>query len=42
MPPWQSVYHVAVMPCYDKKLEASRKDFYDEAEATGEVYTGDT
>ena len=22
-----SIYHVAVMPCFDKKLEASRKDF---------------
>ncbi len=21
------VYHIAVMPCYDKKLEASRSDF---------------
>ncbi|PKI84136.1 Nar1p [Malassezia vespertilionis] len=24
-----SVYHVTVMPCYDKKLEASRSDFTD-------------
>lgn len=26
---WQpsQVYHVTVMPCYDKKLEASRDDF---------------
>ncbi|CAG9783417.1 unnamed protein product [Diatraea saccharalis] len=24
------VYHVTVMPCYDKKLEASREDFYSE------------
>ncbi|XP_023665002.1 cytosolic Fe-S cluster assembly factor narfl isoform X2 [Paramormyrops kingsleyae] len=24
----QQVYHVTVMPCYDKKLEASRPDFY--------------
>ncbi|XP_050663755.1 probable cytosolic Fe-S cluster assembly factor GI11683 [Leptidea sinapis] len=23
-----SIYHVTVMPCYDKKLEASREDFY--------------
>ncbi|KAI9182904.1 Cytosolic Fe-S cluster assembly factor nar1 [Blastocladiella emersonii ATCC 22665] len=23
-------YHVAVMPCYDKKLEASRADFYND------------
>lgn len=22
------VYHCSVMPCYDKKLEASREDFY--------------
>ncbi|KAI8435348.1 hypothetical protein MSG28_003673 [Choristoneura fumiferana] len=22
------IYHVTVMPCYDKKLEASREDFY--------------
>lgn len=22
------VYHCAVMPCYDKKLEASREDFW--------------
>lgn len=25
------IYHVSVMPCYDKKLEASREDFFDEA-----------
>lgn len=25
------IYHVTVMPCYDKKLEASREDFFDEA-----------
>ena len=31
------VYHVTVMPCYDKKLEASRKDFYDEIYATRDV-----
>ena len=24
------VYHVCVMPCYDKKLEASRQDFYND------------
>ena len=22
-----SIFHVAIMPCYDKKLEASRDDF---------------
>lgn len=26
-----NVYHVTIMPCYDKKLEASRADFYDDA-----------
>jgi len=31
------VYHVTVMPCYDKKLEASRKDFYNEVYATRDV-----
>jgi len=24
------IYHVTVMPCFDKKLEASREDFYNE------------
>lgn len=23
----RSVYHITVMPCYDKKLEAAREDF---------------
>ncbi|KAI0743903.1 iron hydrogenase [Daedaleopsis nitida] len=31
------IYHVTVMPCYDKKLEASRQDFYNEAYATRDV-----
>jgi iron only hydrogenase large subunit-like protein len=26
----QNIYHLSVQPCYDKKLEASRQDFYDE------------
>ncbi|KAK6046125.1 iron only hydrogenase large subunit domain protein [Cooperia oncophora] len=26
--PVDSIYHAAVMPCFDKKLEASRPDFY--------------
>ncbi|XP_028138259.1 probable cytosolic Fe-S cluster assembly factor AGAP009023 [Diabrotica virgifera virgifera] len=26
--PKAHIYHVAVMPCYDKKLEASRSDFF--------------
>lgn len=25
------IYHVTIMPCYDKKLEASREDFFSEA-----------
>ena len=32
-----SIYHVSVMPCFDKKLEASRPDFYDEAYNTRDV-----
>ncbi|CAD0196538.1 unnamed protein product [Chrysodeixis includens] len=28
--PAGELYHVTVMPCYDKKLEASREDFYNE------------
>ncbi|TFK75426.1 iron hydrogenase [Pluteus cervinus] len=31
------VYHVSVMPCYDKKLEASRQDFYNEVYSTRDV-----
>ena len=31
------IYHVAVMPCYDKKLEASRQDFYNDLFATRDV-----
>uniref|UniRef100_A0A8H7Y3A8 Cytosolic Fe-S cluster assembly factor NAR1 n=1 Tax=Psilocybe cubensis TaxID=181762 RepID=A0A8H7Y3A8_PSICU len=31
------VYHVTVMPCYDKKLEASRTDFYSEEYRTRDV-----
>ena len=23
----ENIYHVTVMPCYDKKLEAAREDF---------------
>ncbi|PCH43748.1 iron hydrogenase [Wolfiporia cocos MD-104 SS10] len=33
----EQIYHVTVMPCYDKKLEASRQDFYNEAYATRDV-----
>jgi iron only hydrogenase large subunit-like protein len=31
------MYHVTVMPCYDKKLEASRADFHDLTNNTREV-----
>jgi iron only hydrogenase large subunit-like protein len=36
LPP-NKVYHVAVMPCYDKKLEASREDFYSDVFQTRDV-----
>ncbi|RZF36591.1 hypothetical protein LSTR_LSTR010702 [Laodelphax striatellus] len=31
------IYHVTVMPCYDKKLEASREDFFDSTTNTRDV-----
>ncbi|NXA77794.1 NARFL factor, partial [Thryothorus ludovicianus] len=31
------IYHVTVMPCYDKKLEASRPDFFDQEFQTRDV-----
>lgn len=31
------IYHVTVMPCYDKKLEASRADFFSEEYETRDV-----
>lgn len=31
------IYHVTVMPCYDKKLEASREDFYSEVNSSRDV-----
>lgn len=33
----QQIYHVTVMPCFDKKLEASRSDFYLSNNETREV-----
>ena len=33
----EEIYHVTIMPCFDKKLEASRKDFFDEAVGSREV-----
>lgn len=31
------IYHVTVMPCYDKKLEASRPDFFNQEFQTRDV-----
>ena len=31
------VYHLSLMPCYDKKLEASRRQFYSDAYRTRDV-----
>jgi iron only hydrogenase large subunit-like protein len=33
----ECVYHVSVMPCYDKKLEATRPDFYDPVNSSRDV-----
>jgi iron only hydrogenase large subunit-like protein len=35
--PPSNIYHVTIMTCYDKKLEASRKDFFDENNNAKEV-----
>jgi hypothetical protein len=35
--PGKNIYVVSVQPCFDKKLEASRRDFYDEATGTQDV-----
>lgn len=32
------VYHVTVMPCYDKKLEAAREDFEFQVESQVETH----
>ena len=32
-----NIYHLTVMPCYDKKLEASRSDFYSDIYRTRDV-----
>ena len=32
-----NIYHCAIMPCYDKKLEASRDDFYNDILKTRDV-----
>jgi iron only hydrogenase large subunit-like protein len=36
------IFHVSVMPCFDKKLEGSRKDFYWETGAEAEAEAGGT
>lgn len=33
----KSVYHVTVMPCYDKKLEAAREDFFNQETESRDV-----
>lgn len=33
----EKIYHVTVMPCYDKKLEASRPDFFSQEHQTRDV-----
>ncbi|GLU20594.1 hypothetical protein SLE2022_367850 [Rubroshorea leprosula] len=35
----EEVYHVTVMPCYDKKLEAAREDFVFQVESQDEINT---
>ncbi|XP_068151636.1 probable cytosolic Fe-S cluster assembly factor GK14772 isoform X1 [Drosophila tropicalis] len=35
--PGSRIYHATVMPCYDKKLEASREDFYSEVNGSRDV-----
>ncbi|KMY91500.1 probable cytosolic Fe-S cluster assembly factor GD17698 isoform X2 [Drosophila simulans] len=35
--PASRIYHVTVMPCYDKKLEASREDFFSKANNSRDV-----
>ncbi|XP_017474858.1 PREDICTED: probable cytosolic Fe-S cluster assembly factor GJ13047 [Rhagoletis zephyria] len=35
--PSERIYHVTVMPCYDKKLEASREDFFNETNNSRDV-----
>lgn len=33
----EEIFHATVMPCYDKKLEASREDFYNDLYRTRDV-----
>jgi iron only hydrogenase large subunit-like protein len=32
-----SIFHVCIMPCYDKKLEGSREEFFDQEHKTRDV-----
>lgn len=33
----ENIYHVTIMPCYDKKLEASREEFFDDVTQSRDV-----
>lgn len=33
----ENIYHITVMPCYDKKLEAYREDFYNKLKEIRDV-----
>lgn len=33
----RQIYHVTVMPCYDKKLEAAREDFFNQSTESRDV-----
>lgn len=35
----EDIYHVTVMPCYDKKLEAAREDFVFQVDTDSEKIT---
>ncbi len=37
LPSADKIYHVTIMPCYDKKLEASRDDFMNDILQTRDV-----
>ncbi|KAI9298359.1 iron hydrogenase [Neoconidiobolus thromboides FSU 785] len=34
---YEDIYHFTIMPCYDKKLEASRNDFYNDLFKTRDI-----
>lgn len=33
----RQIYHITVMPCYDKKLEAAREDFFSQETQSRDV-----